>query len=138
MKKITFILPLLCVMYSVKAQNYDIEGIPDRDLFGNYIIIRLTPLCNTKDEAVNEIGKFKAWCEENTFMKPYTLFLGFFQVKSIEKDKSLKWFGGYCNYKRQKKELYEMDERFLQVYCSSADIVQFKEIIKNDNCPPEK
>jgi hypothetical protein len=137
MKKIYSLLTvfMLLSISSIKAQNFDIEAFPDKDLFGNYVIVRITPLCTTKAEAVNEMNKFKTWCEENTYVKPYTASVGYFQVKSIEKDKTDKWFGGYCNYKRQIKELYDEDKRFIQMYCSSTDIYQFKELIKTDNCP---
>ena len=89
-------------------------------------------------EAKAEMEKFKAYCEENPYLKPYTEWLGLFQIKSIEKNKSAKWFAGYCNYKRQKKELYELDEKFLETYCTSAEIFQFKDLIKNEFCFDEK
>lgn len=139
MKKIFFILLLIIPSSQLRAQNYnDQEGYPDRDLFGNYVVIRLTNLCLTRSEAISELNKFKEYCEENPYLKPYTAFLGIFQVKSIEKDKSNRWFGGYCNYKRQKKELYEMDQKFLQMYCTSAEIFQFKGLIKNEFCFEEE
>lgn len=138
-KPLILLFVLLTASFAkVKAQSYDIESIPDKDLFGNYIIIRFTPLMSTRAEAVNEMNKFKAWCDENTYVKHLAAYTGVFQVKSIEKDKSTKWFGGYCNYKRQRKELYEMDKKFIQMYCENAEIVQFKEVIKNDNFPAEK
>ena len=116
----------------------DSEGIPDRDLFGNYIIIRLTSLCDTKAEAINEIMKFKTFCEESSYLKFYTQHIGFWKVKSVDKDKSLKWMGGYCNLHRQTKVLYELDKRFIQMYCDYADIWQFKDVISDFQCPEEE
>lgn len=138
MKKL--ILTLLALIPSViyAQTDYDSEGAPDRDLFGNYIIIRFTNLCATKEEAVAEMNKFKAYCEENTFLKPYAQSVGYFQLKSIEKDKNDMWFGGYCNVKRQKKVLYEMDKKFLEFYCSTVEIYQFKQMVKNEFCFDEK
>jgi hypothetical protein len=116
----------------------DSEGIPDKDLFGNYIIIRLTSLCDTKAEAVNEIMKFKAFCEENSYLKFYTQQIGFWQVQSVDKDKAFQWIGGYCNLHRQTKPLYELDKRFIQMYCEDADIWQFKDVISESQCPKEE
>ena len=60
MKKIVLLLSLVIAAIKVPAQNYnDLEGIPDRDLYGNFIIIRLSNLCSTKMEAKAEIEKFK-------------------------------------------------------------------------------
>ncbi len=118
---------------SNKAENF-----PDPDLFGNYVIIRITPFCGSKAEAVSEIMKFKVFCDENTYLKPYTQFIGYWQVRSVDKNKNGKWIGGYCNMNRQNKELYEMDKRFLQMYCENAELWRFKEMMKNSQCAPEE
>lgn len=139
MKKVTVITLLIMSSLFAKAQyTNDSEGIPDKDLFGNYIIIRITPLYATKNEAINQVNAFKLWCEENTFLKPYLNYIGYWQVRSVDKEKTGKWIAGYCNYHRQIKELYEMDKRFLQIYCENADIWQFKDMLKNSACPPEE
>ncbi|GEM_PF-7025343 len=138
--KNALILTLL-TLFSVSGicqYSNDSEGIPDKDLFGNYVIIRLTSLCSSKAEALNQVMKFKAFCDESTYLKFYTNYIGFWQVKSLEKDKSLRWIGGYCNLRRQNKELYELDKKFLQMYCEDADIWQFKDVIKESQCPNEK
>lgn len=130
-------LLLLCGTASAQYTN-DSEGIPDKDLFGNYVIIRITPLCESKGCAINEINKFKLFCEENNYLKAYTQNIGFWQVKSVNKEKNGKWIGGYCNFRRQNKELYELDKRFIQMYCENADIWQFKDLLKNSQCLPEE
>jgi hypothetical protein len=138
MKKILGIFLLISPL-SVHSQPINpSEGYPDRDLFGNYVVIRITPFCSSKAEAVSELMKFKVFCDESTYLKPYTQYLGYWQVKSVDKEKNGKWIGGYCNLRRQNKELYELDKRFLQMYCEVAEIWQFKDLIKNSNCAPEE
>jgi hypothetical protein len=138
MKKILGIFLLISPL-SVHSQPINpSENYPDRDLFGNYVVIRITPFCSSKAEAVSELMKFKVFCDESTYLKPYTQYLGYWQVKSVDKEKNGKWIGGYCNLRRQNKELYELDKRFLQMYCEVAEIWQFKDLIKNSNCAPEE
>jgi hypothetical protein len=138
MKKILGIFLLISPL-SVHSQPINpSESYPDRDLFGNYVVIRITPFCSSKAEAVSELMKFKVFCDESTYLKPYTQYLGYWQVKSVDKEKNGKWIGGYCNLRRQNKELYELDKRFLQMYCEVAEIWQFKDLIKNSNCAPEE
>jgi hypothetical protein len=138
MKRILVIFLLISPL-SVHSQPINpSEGYPDRDLFGNYVVIRITPFCSSKAEAVSELMKFKVFCDESTYLKPYTQYLGYWQVKSVDKEKNGKWIGGYCNLRRQNKELYELDKRFLQMYCEVAEIWQFKDLIKNSNCAPEE
>lgn len=138
MKKI---LGIFLLIYPLSTHSQPInptESYPDRDLFGNYVVIRITPFCSSKAEAVSELMKFKVFCDESTYLKPYTQYLGYWQVKSVDKEKNGKWIGGYCNLRRQNKELYELDKRFLQMYCEVAEIWQFKDLIKNSNCAPEE
>jgi hypothetical protein len=139
MKKL--LLAGLCLASSFAAQaqySRDSEGIPDKDLFGNYIIIRITSLCDTRAEAIDQILKFKAYCEDNSYLDFYTRHIGFWQVKSVDKDKDLQWIGGYCNLHRQTEPLYELDKRFIRMYCENADIWQFKDLISESMCPEEE
>lgn len=138
MKKIFAILLVFFAFSSHSQPLNPSENYPDRDLFGNYVIIRITSLCGSKAEAVSELMKFKVFCDESTYLKPFTQYLGYWQVKSVDKEKNGKWIGGYCNMRRQNKELYEMDKRFIQMYCENADIWQFKDMMKNSMCAPEK
>ena len=138
MKKLILIILLACPSFLAAQEYVDLDGIPDRDLYNNFIIIRFTNLVETKAEAVAQVAQFKAYCEENPYLKFYTQYIGFFQLKSVEKDKNDMWFGGYCNLKRQKKELYELDEKFLERYCTTAEIYQFKQMVKNEFCFDEK
>jgi len=131
-------LALLMALPATAQYGRDSEGIPDKDLFGNYIIIRITSLCDTRAEAVQQILKFKAFCDESTYLSFYSRHLGFWQVKSVDKDKSLKWIGGYCNMFRQTKPLYDLDKRFIQMYCEDADIWQFKDVISESLCPADE
>ncbi len=136
MKKLLLAAFCLFPVFSVQAQQSYV--VPDKDLFGNYIIIRITSLCDTKAEAVQQIVKFKAFCDENSYLDFYTKNIGFWQVESVDKDKSMKWIGGYCNLNRQTEVLYQLDKRFIRMFCSNADIWQFKDVISESQCPEEE
>jgi len=138
MKRFCFLLFSFPVLLAQAQPVNPSEGYPDKELSGNYVVIRISSFCNSKAEAVSEMMKFKVFCDENTYLKFYTQNLGYWQVKSSDKAKDGKWIGGYCNARRQNKELYEMDRDFLRMYCENAEVWQFKDILINSVCPREK